>query len=270
MGYNPLRNKRHDNGPRRIQSGPDRSFDDLNLRQTYQVVGSGYRDSLGNYVSWYGVNDQGADFGIRTDGPPQSGGIVTTEWRAVPPAPSGFWVDFQDGYYEPSGLLSTEQGFRSQTKVTIANANVQATYNPDFGVREGRTFTYFYGVAPDNQQYDPYQTPSNNTVNDGGITGGGVTHARYEGTLLTNPTNDDSGSRAAWVYNPPVYCQTFTRTDRSDAVGAGGVPLRSIYRGKSTRYSYNLGGIYGVLGEGIRNMVHTFGSSVNSSNQKSI
>lgn len=269
MGRNPLRNKRTDRGARRIQSGPDHSFDDLNLRQTYQVVGSGYTDSLGNYISWYGVNNQGADFGIRTDGPPQSGGIITTDWRAVPPAVSGFWTDYQEIYYTPSGALSIEQGYRISSRLSVANANVQSAYSPDFGVREGRTFTYFGGVAPDTQDYAPYNTPASNTPTQG-YTGGGVTHARYEGTLLTNPTNDNSGSRTAWVYNPPVYCQTFTETIRSTVPGAGDVPLRRIYRGKSTRYSYNLGGIYGVLGEGIRNMTHTFSSSVNSSNQKSI
>lgn len=270
MAQNPLRNRRHDSGPRQIQSGPSHTTDPVRDTNSYVIVGSGYTDSLGNYVSWYGVNDVGADYGYVVAGPPNSGAYVTDEWRAVPAAPSGFWTDWEDGYYVGSGTLDTIDGFRSHTTVTIANAKVETSYEPQFGVREGRTFTYFRGIAPDNQNYDPYQTPSDNTSAAGGITGGGVTHARYEGTLLTNPTADTSGSRASWQYNGPVYCQTFTKAERPGVPGAMDSITRSIVRGKSTRYSYNLGGVYGMLGEGIRNMPHTFSSSVNSSNQKSI
>lgn len=270
MAQNPLRNRRRDSGPRRIQSGPNHTTDYERDTNSYVIVGSGYTDSLGNYVSWYGVNDVGVDQGFTVAGPPNSGAYVTTEWRAVPPAPSGFWTDWKEGYYVGSGTLDTIDGFRSHTTITTANAKVETSYEPEFGVREGRTSTYFRGVAPDNQNYDPYQTPGDNTSSSNGITGGGVTHARYEGSILTNPTQDTSGSRASWQYNPPVYCHTYTQAIRSTVPGAMDTVTRSIVRGKSTRYSYNLGGVYGVLGEGIRNMPHTFSSSVNSSNQKGI
>jgi hypothetical protein len=128
-------------------------------------------------------------------------------------------------------------------------------------------YTYFGGVAPDNQDYSPYKTPDSNTVAEG-ITGGGVTHGRYEGGLLTTAVSSGVATRADWIYNPPVYCRTYTEATRAQVPGLMSAVIRTIYRGGSTRYVSNLGSVYFQGSEGVRNLVRTFSASVNSSNQK--
>lgn len=284
MGYNPLRNWKYDSGPRRIQSGPD--------HQAYKFVGSG-------------VMDVGSDYGVLTAGPPNASGLiflnpfyiitedggyllaenndyiiqqdeatgylpfVGTNWRSVPPAPSGYWNDYQYQYFAPSGALSIYQGYRVLSVTTIAGAQVATSYGPQPGLRDAGKFTYYDGDAPATQAYDPFKTPAENSSAEG-WTGGGNVHGRYSGPALINPTNDDSGSRAAWVYQPPVYCRTHTELVRATEPGSMSITNRFIYRGKAAQYVTNLGAPYYQLGEGIRNMVHTFSSSVNSSNQKNI
>jgi len=54
MGYNPLRNWKHDSGPKRIQSGP--------AHESYRVVSSG-------------IIDTGPDLGVLTAGPPNASGV---------------------------------------------------------------------------------------------------------------------------------------------------------------------------------------------------
>ena len=249
MGYIPLSNYKYDTGLHRLQSGP--------VSEGYIVVSSG-------------IVDTGADLGIVTPGPMTSGVYSTTAWRAVPPAVSGYWTDFQDSDYQASGVLSVYNGYRALSVTTIANAKVQTSLGPEFGVRDAGKYTYFGGAAPDNQNYTPYNTPEGNTAAQG-KTGGGVTHGRYEGGLLTNSLGSQGTSnRSEWVYNPPVYCKTYTETVRSTVPGLMSTALRSIYRGGAARYVSNYGSIYLQGSESVRNLVRTFSSSVNSSNQKSI
>ena len=284
MPYNPLTNWKTDSGPRRIQSGP--------AHEGYIVVSSG-------------IIDTGADLGVLTAGPPnasgaffrapyfilcenndiliqeQGGGIVqqdadfgynpfiSTAWRQVPPAPSGYWNDYNYSYYVPSGALSIYQGYRVLSVVTIAGAKVSTAAGPIPGLRDAGKYTYYDGDAPDNQPYDPFKTPAGNTSAQG-WTGGGNVHGRYSGPALINPNNDTSGSRAAWIYQPPVYCRTHTHIIRASEPGAMSVTTRYIERGKAAQYVSNLGAPYYQLGEGIRNLIRTYSSSVNSSNQKNI
>ena len=173
MGYISLVNYKYDTGLHQQQSGPYRAGDDLALAQKYLVVSSGYVDSLGNQVSWYGVNDFGADYGRPVIGPPNSGAYVVDSWRAVPVAVSGYWSDYNFTYYSPSGELSVYNGFRGFTTQKIANAKVSTTYNPPFGIRDTGAYTYYFGDAPSSQSYDPYNTPEGNTSAEG-TTGGGV------------------------------------------------------------------------------------------------
>lgn len=248
MGYIPLYNYKYDSGPRRIQTGPD--------HEGYIVVSSG-------------IVDTGADNGVIVAGPPNSGSwYLTNEWRAVPPAVEGFWTNYNDAYYpEVSGALNTSDGYRPLGTSKLANAKVQTAYGANFGERRGPSYTYFGGAAPDNQNYDPYNTPAANTAAEG-ITGGGVTHRRYEGGLLTNTLGSQGTSnRSEWQYNPPVYCKTYTRAERAAAPGLMSAVIRSVYRGGSTRYVYNIGSVYYQNSESVRNLVRTFSSSVNSSNQ---
>ena len=271
MGYISLVNYKYDNGPHQLQGGPNHTDDNLLLTQKYLVVSSGYIDSLGNQVSWYGVNDVGNDYGRPVIGPPNSGAYVVDTWRAVPVPVSGFWSDYNYTYYSPSGELSIYNGFRGYTVQTIANAKVLTSYNPQYGFRNTGAYTYYGGDAPATQEYDPYNTPEGNTSTEG-TTGGGVSHPRSMGTLLTttSPSGAATGSRIFWEYNPPVYCQTFTESKYTNIPGFMGAPTRYMYRGKSSRYAFNLGSVYGVGGEGIRALPHRFSPSVNSSNQKSI
>jgi hypothetical protein len=271
VGYISLVNYKYDNGPHQLQGGPNHTDDNLLLTQKYLVVSSGYIDSLGNQVSWYGVNDVGNDYGRPVIGPPNSGAYVVDTWRAVPVPVSGFWSDYNYTYYSPSGELSIYNGFRGYTVQTIANAKVLTSYNPQYGFRNTGAYTYYGGDAPATQGYDPYNTPEGNTSTEG-TTGGGVSHPRSMGTLLTttSPSGAATGSRIFWEYNPPVYCQTFTESKYTNIPGFMGAPTRYMYRGKSSRYAFNLGSVYGVGGEGIRALPHRFSPSVNSSNQKSI
>lgn len=247
--YTPLSNWRYDSGFHRIQSGPS--------HEGYIVVSSG-------------IVDTGADTGVVTPGAPNSGlWYNTTEWRFVPSAVSGYWTNYSDVDYAPSGALSSYVGYRPLGVSTIANAKVSTSYGPQFGLRTTGQSTYFNGVAPASQTYTPYNTPDENTAAQG-YTGGGVTHGRYEGGILTNPTNDTSGSRASWVYNPPVYCKTYTETVRSTSPGLMSTALRYIYRGKAGTYVSNFAAIYHQLPEGVRSMVRTYSPTVNSSNQKSV
>lgn len=188
----------------------------------------------------------------------------SSDWRAVPPAVSGYWTSYQNINLHSSGLLDSYVGFRAQGLYSTANATVQTALGPQPGLRNFGTHTWYGEQIPDNQLYAPFQTPSSNDtgLEGGGITGGPVTHPTVKAPTLTNPTNDTSGSRAAWVYHYPVYCQSFTETRYSDAPGQMGVPSRNSYRGKSLRYVPNYGSVYGVLGEGVRNVVRTFSPGV--------
>jgi hypothetical protein len=289
MGYNPLRNWKYDSGPRRIQSGP--------AHEGYKFVGSG-------------VMDVGSDYGVLTAGPPNASGefyagpfyilcedstelssvfliaednsfivqedekrgfnpYISTAWRSVPPAPSGYWNDYEYQYYAPSGATSIYQGYRVLSVTTIAGAKVATNFGPQPGLRDSGKYLYFGGFAPDTQAYDPFKTPAGNTSAQG-WTGGGNVHGIYSGPALINPTNDDSGSRAAWIYQPPAYCRTHTELVRATEPGSMSVTNRYIYRGKAGQYVTNLGGPYYQLGEGIRNLIHTYSSTVNSSNQKNV
>lgn len=271
MGYISLVNYKYDTGPHQQQSGPNRIGDDLALAQKYLVVSSGFVDSLGNQVSWFGVNDFGADYGRPVIGPPNSGAYIVDTWRAAPVAISGYWNDNNFTYYAPSGQLSVYNGFRGYTTQTIANAKVLTTYNPPFGVRDTGAYTYYFGDAPSSQSYDPYNTPASNTPAEG-TTGGGVTHQRQMGGLLTTSAAPGTAevTRAEWRYNPPMYCEALTETIYARVPGLMGAPTRYIYRGKSSKYAFNLGSIYGITGEGIRALPHRFSTSVNSSNQKNL
>lgn len=249
MVYTPLSNYKYDTGFHRIQSGPN--------HEGYVVVSSG-------------IQDIGADLGVITAGPPNSGSwYVTDAWRTVPQAVSGYWVDYENNDYLPTDSLSSYTGYRSYSTTTIANAKVATSVGPEFGTRDAGKYTYYGGIAPADQNYTPYNTPEGNTVAEG-KTGGGVTHRNYEGSLLTNTLGSQGTSnRAEWVYNPPVYCKTYTETIRSQAPGLMSTPLRYVYRGASTRYAYNYGSVYLQNSESVRGMVRTFSTSVNSSNQKS-
>ena len=260
MAYIPLSNYEYDSGPHQIQSGP--------VSEGYIVLSSG-------------ILDVGADLGVVTPGPATSGVYSTTAWREVPPAISGYWTDFEENHYDPSGVLSVYNGYRPLSVTTIANAKVQTSLGPEFGVRDAGKYTYFGGAAPDNQNYTPYNTPGFNSpyaYNDEtkkfegqGHTGGGVTHGRYEGGLLTNILGSQGTSnRSEWRYHPPVYCKTYTETIRSTVPGLMSPPLRFVYRGGASRYVSNYGSIYYQGSESVRNLVRTFSPSVNSSNQKSI
>ncbi len=242
---------------------------------------------------YFGVNDVGPDEGVKTPGPPfnydsvvlglETGEIIaledfnelglyplwgiTTAWRQVPAAPAGYWTDYKNVDFDPANALSSYEGYRGLTTTRIANAKVLTSSGPQYGLRTSGKYTYFNGTAPSSQTYTPYNTPEGNTAAQG-YTGGGVTHGRLEGGILTNPTNDTSGSRASWTYNPPVYCQTFTETVRASSPGLMSVAIRSVYRGKSASYVSNYASIYHQAPEGVRVMLRTFSPTVNSSNQR--
>ena len=184
----------------------------------------------------------------------------STDWRAVPTAVSGYWGNYFNPAPHATGILDSYVGYRAQGLYSVANATVQTAFGPQPGLRNFGTQTWYGEQVPDNQLYSPFKTPAtnDNTSEGGGITGGGVTHPRLRSPSLTNPTNDTSGSRAAWVYHYPIYCQAFTETRYTDVPGQMGSPVRNSYRGKSMRYVPNYGSVYGVLGEGVRNMVRTF------------
>ena len=60
-----------------IQSGPQRTGDNLDLTDTYRVVSSGYQIPGGNLIPAYqqtfvGVDYEGADFGVIRPGPPNA------------------------------------------------------------------------------------------------------------------------------------------------------------------------------------------------------
>jgi hypothetical protein len=194
----------------------------------------------------------------------------STAYRTVPQAVSGYWTDYENTDYLPTQSLSSYTGYRGLFTTTIAGAKVVTSEGANYGLRDTGKYTYYNGKAPDNQAYSPYNTPDGNTAAEG-TTGGGVTHRNYEGGLLTNILGSQgTQNRAEWVYNAPVYCQTFTETVRSQAPGLMSTALRFVYRGKSSRYAYNYGSAYLQGSESVRNLVRPFSSSVNSSNQKSI
>lgn len=402
MTYASLTNWKYDKSLYHpIQSGPQHTGNNLDLTDTYSVVGSGYVDSKGNVVQWYGVNNQGIDFGRIVPGPPQSfasdlgfettsypetktfevtvvsddgnkfaldgvsqksltliqgstyifdlsdtsvsshpfrlseteygtwasgveftNGVTTsgvqgtpgaylqivvasgqqgavypyctvhsgmggsavysfngppynsplyesTDWRYVPTAVPGYWNNYDESYPEASGVLTTRDGYRRQGLFNTANSTVQTAYGPEPGLKSIGAYTYYNGVVPSNQAYSPFETPAGNTSAEGS-TGGAGTYPRSQNPILTNPTNNSSGSRAPWVYNGPVYCQTFVQSVRSGLPGSMESVSRDMYRGRSSYYVPNYASVYGVLGEGVRGMIHTFSASVNSSNQKGI
>lgn len=245
MVYTPLRNYKYDFGPHQIQTGPD--------SESFRVVSSG-------------IVDVGADIGRVVAGPPNSGAYSTDAWRQVPPAVSGYWTNYEEVDYQPSGsFLSSYEGYRPLGVSTIANVKSQTSYGPEWGVRSRGQYTYFGGVAPSNQNYDPYNTPGTSSAGEG-FTGGGNLQARYSTTLLTNPLG--SGVGRTWRYNPPVYCQTFVETVRSNVPEFMAQALRYVYRGKSGSYVSNYGSIYHQLPEGVRSTIRTYSPTVNSSNQK--
>jgi hypothetical protein len=236
--YISFRNYKYDTGPHQVQTGPS--------YEGYVVVSSG-------------IQDTGADVGKIVAGTPSYSGTYSTDWRQVPAAVSGYWNDYENSQYMPSGVLSSYQGYRPVTVDTIAGRKVQTFTGPDYGVRDAGKYTYFEGSAPDTQVYDPYNTPTGNTGQQG-ITGGGVTHGRYEGTILTNSLGPQgTANRAEWVYHPPVYCKTYTQTIRTEQPGLMSIPFRFMYRGRAAKYVSNYGSIYYQLPEGVRNMYRKLG-----------
>jgi hypothetical protein len=273
MVYTPTTNWKYDKSLyHAIQSGPQRTGDNLDRTDTYLTFSSGYVMPNGVQQTYESVSSEGADFGVIRVGPPNISGYFNTEWRAVPPAISGYWTNYDNVNPHASGLLDSYVGFRAQGLYKTANSTVQTAIGPQPGLRNFGSFTWYGEQVPDNQLYSPFQTPrsNDNSSEGGGITGGGVTQPRLRAPALTNPTNDTTGSRAAWVYHYPIYCQSLVETRYSSAPGQMGSPTRNSYRGKSSRYVPNYGSIYGKLGEGVRNMVRTFSPGVNSSNQKGI
>ena len=236
--YVPFRNYKYDTGPHEVQSGP--------AHEGYIVVSSG-------------IQDTGADLGKIVAGTPNYSGYYNTDWRQVPPAVSGYWNDYREVQYSPSGVLSSYDGYRPVTVDTIGGVKTSTFTGPNYGVRDAGKYTYFGGSAPDSQNYDPYDTPGGNTGAQG-ITGGGVTHGRYEGGILTNVLGSQGTSnRSEWVYNPPVYCQTFTQTFRSQEPGLMSTPFRYMYRGRAAKYVSNYGSIYYQLPESVRNLSRKLG-----------
>jgi len=155
--------------------------------------------------------------------------------------------------------LALQNGYRSIFTTTIAGVKVQTPGTPDYGVRDAGKYTYFGGSAPDSQNYTPYNTPEGNTAAQG-KTGGGSTHGRYEGGILTNTLGSQgTGARSEWVYNPPVYCKTYTRLYRSDSPGAMSVAYRDVYRGGAAKYVSNYGSIYYQAPESVRNIIRKLG-----------
>ena len=131
MVYTPLTNWKYDkNLYHPVQSGPQRTGDDLDIRNTYVVVSSGYVYPSGVQQTWVGVNLEGADFGNIPVGPPNSSGYLNTEWRSVPAALSGYWTDYNNVNPHASGLLDSYLGFRAQGLYHTANSNVQTALGP--------------------------------------------------------------------------------------------------------------------------------------------
>ena len=229
MPYLSLPNFNYDSGPRRIQSGPDHE---------------------GYVVLYSGVQSTGPDEGIVVAGAPLSGTITQgawdydANWRYVPST-----LQTQSGGADPtpynaSGALDTYDGVRISTRNTVAGAQIASAIGPQPGstVSRSEKYMYFGGAAPDNQNYSPYNTPEINLAAEG-KTGGGVTHRTFESSLLTNVLGSQGTSdRSQWRYHQPVYCKTYTETRRSEVPGLMSTPLRAVYRGESTSYSYNYGG----------------------------
>ena len=226
-----------------------------------------------------GVDLVGADYGVITPGPPNSGGwYFTTEWRRVPPAVPGYWTNFAEPglFPDPSGTLNINDGYRRQTSQHVAAgpSQVASSEGVRYGQRRTTSYSYYNGTAPSTQGYDPYNTPETNTPNEG-YTGGGVTHQRQEGSILTTvfpnaeaAPADQIKSRGNWQYNPPVYCQTFTETLRNTTPELMGGTTRFIYRGKASTYVYNYAQPYLQGSEAAqRGLIRSFSTSVNSSNQ---
>ena len=267
MTYAPLTNWKYDkNLYHRIQSGPQKTGSDLNLTDTYELTSSGYRYTIngsGDYQQTFvSLSDEGFDFGTIVPGPPNVSGYFSTEWRSVPPAVSGYWNDYNESYPHVSGLLNIYNGFRRQGLISTANSTVQTAFGPEPGLKDIGAYTWYGAAVPDNQFYDPFETPQGNTSTQG-ITGGPNSYPRARFPTITNPTQDTSGSRAAWEYHQPVYCQTFVESVRSDSPGGTGPVVRNMYRGRSSRYVPNYGGVYGVLGEGVRGMIRTYSPGTN-------
>jgi hypothetical protein len=190
---------------------------------------------------------------------------LTTDWRAVPPAVPGYWSDYNPFEFPAvSGQLTLQDGFRYQNLYRSNTAStVQTALGGQPGLRSKGAYTWWGAFAPNNQSYSPFQTPQADGKQNGS-TGGGVSYPRAQYPTLTNPTSDTSGSRAAWKYNPPVYCETFSEIVRSKLPGTLDSNIRRMYRGKSSIYVTNYGGVYGVIGEASRNVQRTFSASVNS------
>ena len=190
---------------------------------------------------------------------------LSTNWRAVPPAVPGYWSDYNPFEFPAvSGQLTLQDGFRYQNLYKSNTASTpQTALGGQPGLRSKGAYTWWGAFAPNNQAYAPFQTPQPDGKQNGS-TGGGVSYPRAQYPTLTNPTSDTSGSRASWKYNPPVYCETFSEIVRPKLPGALDSNIRRMYRGKSSIYVTNYGGVYGVIGEAARNVQRTFSASVNS------
>lgn len=240
MPYLPLTNFKYDSGPNRIQSGPDHE---------------------GYVVLFSGVQATGPNDGIVVDGSPLSGTATVggvdydSNWRYVPSTLPSQEKALDPTAYNASGALDTYRGSRIYTRDSVAGAQAASVIGPEAGhlnprgaalqsrsnVIKPETYMYFGGGAPDNQDYSPYNTPDANTAAEG-KTGGGVTHRSFESSLLTNLLGSQGTSdRSQWRYHQPVYCKTYTETQRSSTPGLMSSPLRYIYRGEATSYAYNFG-----------------------------
>ncbi len=221
----------------------------------------------------------GGDAQYDLNGPiPRRPIFQTTDWRQVPPAVPGFWTNY-NFWVNPQveGELNVQDGFRYQNIYkSPTSATVQTALGPPPGLRDIGSFTWWDNSPPSTiaNRYQPFETPTREfaeasssfgeSVNNS--TGGPITYPRVR-MPACDFVIEGSRSRADYIYHPPVYCQTFTETIRTGVPGAMGERILRMYRGRSSRYVYNYGSVYGVGGEAARNIQRTFSASVNGAGQ---
>jgi hypothetical protein len=234
MTFTPLSNWKYEKSLyHSVQSGPQRTGSNLNLTDTYNLTSSGYIYASGQQQTFVQLNDVGTNFGIVTAGPPNASGYLTTDWRAVPTAISGYWTNYRNVDQHASGVLTVYDGYRRQGSISTANSTVQTAFGPEPGLKDRGPFVYYGNNVPDKQQYLPFQTGG--TAPDGGSTGGGMSYPLAQYPTLIRTTSSGTASRAEWQYYPPSYCESHVQSLRSqalpgDTADGKNVIIRSPYR----------------------------------------
>ena len=245
MTYAALTNWRYDkNIYHQIQSGPQRTSNDLNLTDTYVLTSSGYVYASGEQQTYVALTEPGANFGVITPGPPQAFpadlGIETTSYpetktlevTVVSDGGNKFAIDGESQksltliqgstyIFDLSDTSTSSHPFRlSETNYGIWASGVEFTNGVTSSGVQGNPGAYLQIVVPEGQQGAVYPYC---TVHSG--MGGSAVYS-----FNAPPYNLPIYQSTEWRAVPPTISGYWTNYDNYEQHASGVLTVYNGYR----------------------------------------